>query len=131
MRDTILHIIEEEAKNSPDKLFAADVNESISYSEAWQQIKTAAAVLKDESIKKGDMVLAECTQDIRYIIAGFAIQLAGAVFVPVEHGYSDERLDMIRRDTEPSLFICRENDHCSIKTLGTDCRCLRSCNAQT
>ncbi|MCR4585548.1 MAG: acyl--CoA ligase [Lachnospiraceae bacterium] len=118
MRDTILHIIREEAEKKEDKPFAADMNESISYKEAWQRIKTAADVIKNANVKKGDTVLAECTQDIAYIIAGLAIQLANAVFVPVEHGYSAERLDMIRRDTEPSLFICRGDDRCGIKTVG-------------
>ena len=76
-----------------------------SYADVWRQVRQVSQELAAKEICKGDCVMDECTQNAAFLICGLACELAGAIFVPVEHRASEERVRNIFQDTEAKLFV--------------------------
>lgn len=72
------------AENTPDKLCIADETRSVTYSQYKEEIRKMASQLVSLGVKKSDRVLVEASQTVSYLGLELAIQLIGAVFVPVE-----------------------------------------------
>lgn len=101
-------IVEAIAKHSidiPDKLCMADSKNELTYSDAWQLICGFAAKLKEEGVIRGDCVIIECNQSVEYMICEFAIQLVGAIFVPLEKNVANTRAVEIAGETGAKLHI--------------------------
>ncbi len=106
MFESIVEIIADHAKRSPDKLCMADKNGAYTYGEAWEQAQAAARSLRARGIGKRESVMVECTQDTGYLICKLACELVGAVFAPVEHRASEGRVATILSDTDAKAFFC-------------------------
>lgn len=72
------------AQRSPDKLCLADANVSLTYGQYRDNILRCASALKANGIEKGAKVVVEAAQSAEYLTVGMALQLIGAIFVPVE-----------------------------------------------
>ena len=106
MHESIVEIVASHAGQSPDRLCAADKKGAYTYGELWELVKAAAGRLRSMGIKKGDFVMVECTQDAGFLACDLACELCGAIFVPVEHRASADRVGEIRKDTDARLLIC-------------------------
>ncbi len=72
------------AENTPDKLCLADETRSVTYFQYKQEICKMASHLVSLGVEKSDRVLVESSQTVSYLGLELALQLIGAVFVPVE-----------------------------------------------
>ncbi len=98
------------AKEHPQNLYAADAaGNELSYGMAWDKVGNAAAELEKLGVKKGDCVMVQCNQDTAFLILDFALGLLGAVFVPIENGASEDRISMIREETDSKWYLSKEN----------------------
>jgi len=110
---SILHAIANHAKTIPDKIaiIEAETDRKCTYSELWAYIKAFSKRLISAGVKKdfgdgyGTRVVVCCTQTIEYLITGFAIQLAGGVFIPVEKNIADNRVFEIMKETDSKIYI--------------------------
>ena len=102
---SIVECIARHSLTQPDKLCLADSKKSMSYAEIWSNIYGLAKNFTDLGIKKGDCIVIECTQNVDYMICEFAIQLAGAVFVPLEKNAAFNRVEEITADVDCKLYI--------------------------
>ena len=93
------------AAQCPEQLFAADISRTVRYKEARQFILTGAQRLEMLGVQRGDRVLVECTQNVSFLLLAIACQVAGAVFVPLEHKLTQERINEIARETEALLLV--------------------------
>ena len=103
-------ILEAVAANAekPDRtgrLMLADASKSVTYEEGWNLIKAGASRIRKAGLKRGDRAMIVCTQDVNYMIAMLACQLAGIVCVPLEKGASESRVQSIFRETEAAVLI--------------------------
>ena len=80
------------AERQPQKLCLADDREEVSYQQYADKILRLAAVFAAESIGNGDLVVVEASQCIDFLATEFALHVLGAVFVPVEHNCSAEKM---------------------------------------
>ncbi len=117
MFESIVEIVADHAGKNPDKLCAADKKGAYTYGEVWEQIKKAAQILKSMGVAGKSCVMVECTQDAEFLICDLACELAGAVFVPVEHRASEERVKKILEDTAAGLFICDTKYEVKVKMI--------------
>lgn len=108
MIQSIVQAIAEHAKQDPDKLCIADHKRSASYEEYFSFIYGYALHLKEQGLKKGDAVVVQTMQSMEFTVCGLAIQLLGAIFVPVEKKISKIRFIEIMEETEAVLHIGRE-----------------------
>lgn len=84
MAGSIVEALAGYAKTQPDKLALADGKAEFSYLEAWKQVCGYAEYLKEIGVEAGDKVVVRNSQNAAMVISQLAIQLLGAVFVPIE-----------------------------------------------
>lgn len=80
------------AKDQPDRLCLADDERSVTYQEYVTLIRKYAAVFEALGIRRGEHVLVEANQTIDYLAIQLAVQLLGAVFIPVEHNCAEGKI---------------------------------------
>ncbi|MCR5119910.1 MAG: acyl--CoA ligase [Lachnospiraceae bacterium] len=104
---SMVEVLKSCSEKTPDRLFAADHRSNeYSYKEAWEAVKKTACVLSENcGLKKGSRVVAECGQDVPFLMLDMACELMGAVFVPAEYNASAESIRRICEDTEAELFV--------------------------
>lgn len=93
------------AQMTPDKFCLADAKKEATYGEYWSYIYGYAAHLKEIGVAKGDNVVVRNAQNMETLICGLAIQLTGAVFVPVEKNAADSRILEIIESTQAVCYI--------------------------
>lgn len=118
MLESIVEVVAVHAKNEPDKLCVVDENGTYTYAAMWTQVRMTAQKLEVLwHINKGDCVMVECMQNADFLICGLACELLGAIFVPVEHRASEERVKKILEETDAGIFICDTEYHVSVNRV--------------
>lgn len=105
MVQSIVEAVALHAQEEPEKLCIADGRNEWTYREYWEYISGYAKHLKLAGIKKGDCVVVRNSQDGNMLAAGMAIQLLGAVFVPLEKDVADSRILEIVKTVEAKYYI--------------------------
>lgn len=100
-----LEIMKGHAQNQPSKLAVADSTIELTYQEYWNKISNGASFLKNKNVFRGEYILIKTTQTVEYVTICHAIQLSGAVCVPVEKNTKSERIIEIMKETGASKFI--------------------------
>ena len=100
---SIVENLAHNAIKSPNKLCLADEAKSLTYKEAWDGICGLAMELSRRGVAKGSCVTVECNQSADYMIWVFAVQLLGAIFVPLEKNAATGRVVEIAEETEAVL----------------------------
>lgn len=105
--DSMVKILAAHAESQPERLFIADHRgNECTYLEAWCMVKRAACHLRMcEDIRVGDRVMAECGQDVWFLLLDFACELIGAVFVPVDMSASVDRIKSIYDESDAKLIV--------------------------
>ena len=83
------------AETQPQKLCLADESRSVTYAEYKEEICRMASHLVKLGVERSDRVLVEASQTISYLALELAIQLIGAVFVPVERNCAWNKTERI------------------------------------
>ena len=106
------------AENTPDKLCLADETRSVTYSQYKEEIRKMASQLVSLGVKKSDRVLVEASQTVSYLALELAIQLIGAVFVPVERNCAWNKIARLISSSSPKLVVTIKpaQEEVSVKT---------------
>lgn len=105
---SIVENIARHAMKQPDKLCLADSKKAFTYGEIWPRIKGLSDKLKELGASFDKCVVIECNQSVDYMVCEFAIQLSGAVFVPLEKNAAADRIAEITNDTEAAVYISKK-----------------------
>lgn len=124
---SIVEAIFYHAQRQPDKLCLADDGESVTYSQYRDKILKAAGWLKEAGICPGDRVVAEACQTVQYLALQQALQLIGAVFVPVEHNCAAHKIQsFLDRAQAKAAVTCRADSytvaHYTYETVEKGCQ---------
>ena len=92
MFQSIAEAVLHHAAETPDKLALADDSYQVTYSEYADIIRRYASCFKSMGVTKGGNVVLEACQTIDYLAMELALQLIGAVFVPLEHNCAEDKL---------------------------------------
>ena len=93
------------SETQPEKLCLADESRSVTYLQYKDEICRMASVLENMGVKKGDRIVIEASQTIEFLAAELAMQLIGAVFVPVERNCAWEKTARMVVSAEALLAI--------------------------
>ena len=85
MFNSIVEAVFHYAEAQPEKLCLADDNSKVTYAEYAELISRYAYIFAKDGIGANDNVVIEATQTVNYLAIELALQLIGAVFVPVEN----------------------------------------------
>ena len=96
------------AAQHPHKLCLVDDYGTVTYGEYADKILRLATVLAEEGFHSDDRVVAEASQRIDFLALEFALQILGAVFVPVEHNCSADKMNNFAKKCEAKGLISQK-----------------------
>ena len=114
MPESIVEAIALHAQATPDKFCIADGRNELTYREYWECIMGYAKHLQELGITKGDCVVVRNSQNVPMLVTGLAIQLLGAIFVPLERDVADNRIIEIIEAVDAKCYI-------AVKTIDYEC----------
>ncbi len=103
---TLVQAVFEHAEEQPDKTAVIFKKSLLSYSMLAEQIRNAAAVLRDEyGVVRGDKVMLTGLSKPEYIVVMLAVQFLGAVSVPVDKSALGESIVQLYHYVTPRILI--------------------------
>lgn len=105
MCSSIVECVYRHAQTAPDKLCVVDELHEITYQNYWNMILKIRQLLLNHDITYGDCVVAEADQTVVYLALELAVQLCGAIFVPLEKNCAEKRISDIVIVTNAVMVI--------------------------
>lgn len=105
MAQSIVEAVALHAQEQTDKFCLADGRTELTYRGYWECIFGYAKHLQELGVGKGDCVVVRNSQNVEVLTAGLAIQLLGAIFVPLEKNVADSRILEIAEAVEAKCYI--------------------------
>ncbi|WP_189515042.1 class I adenylate-forming enzyme family protein [Cerasicoccus arenae] len=98
-------IIVQGALHWPTREAVADASGSLTYAELAEQSARVAAWLVGEGIRPGDRVAVHLPNSVRFVVAHFGVQSAGAVSVPLDPALTPPQVAAIIASAEPKCSL--------------------------
>ncbi|MBC8756864.1 amino acid adenylation domain-containing protein [Kordia sp. YSTF-M3] len=106
---TILNLIETQIKKSPEAVAILNKEKSITYNTLHNTYTNLAYyLLKKYAINPGDFVGIKLKRDEKLVSTIIAILKLGAVYVPIDMNYPQERIAYIEKDSACKIVITEE-----------------------
>ncbi len=103
---------------NPNAVFVHTLDEqSFTYSEMVDRSAQFANALSEFGVVKGDRVAAQVEKSVEAVWLYLACLRVGAVFLPLNPGYTDTELEYFVSDAEPRVFVCRPERYMAIQDL--------------
>ncbi|HET7085834.1 MAG TPA: malonyl-CoA synthase [Rhizomicrobium sp.] len=100
----------------PEKIFLKPGNgPALSFAETFARSAQLAHVLAAHGVKPGDRVAVQAEKSATVLILYLACLRAGAVYLPLNTGYTPHELAYFVQDAEPRLFVCAEQNRQKIE----------------
>lgn len=106
--ETLWSLIAQQCRQTPDAIALADTAQQLSYTEMQQQVLALAAELHHHGVVAGDIVAVALPRSVYLSIALQAIVRLGAIWLPLDTGYPDERLAIMLEDSTPRVVITEQ-----------------------
>lgn len=113
----VLEMIEDNAEKCGDKIAIIYDNESISYKSLNNQANSLANKLLKIGVKKNDFVVILPERGIEMVIGILATLKCGAVYVPIDPQYPNERIEYIINNCKPRVILTYKKELDFIKTI--------------
>ena len=105
MADSIFEAVFNNARKDPDKLCIADEECALTYGEYISLVSRFSSVLAARGIKKGDRVVAEAVQSVKFLALQLGLQAIGGVFVPLERGCAKAKIESVAKTAGARLIV--------------------------
>lgn len=114
MANSIFEVVFENAKNFPQKLCLADDESEYSYGEFFSLVSRFSSLLASMGLEKGDAVVAEASQSVKYLAFELGLQGIGGVFVPLERGCAASKISSVAATAEAKLIVTNAESENSV-----------------
>ncbi len=84
--------------------------EQCSYGELDELSGKAATFLENNGVSAGDRVVAQVDKSISAVALYLGVMRIGAIYVPLNTGYTPAEVGFFLDDAEPALMVCRPGD---------------------
>lgn len=105
MFQSVVEAVFHHANEQPDHLCIADDFSAVTYREFADRILISAEFLRRSGICAGDKIVIEAEQTHGYLALEMAVQLLGAIFVPVERNCAQHKIDEFIKRCEAKACI--------------------------
>lgn len=102
---SVAQLFEECVENVPNKVAICCGEKKVTYQELNQKANRIAACMQSKGVKQGDFVAVFCDRKIETLYSILAVVKAGAVYVPIEADYPEERIRYILEDCKPAILL--------------------------
>lgn len=121
MFQSIVEAVLHYADTQPDKLCLVDDKGQVTYREYAEKVKRYADCFRKEGVAAKDRVVVEACQTIEFLAIELALQLLGAVFVPVENRCAAEKIrSFAERSEAKAVIACKETEFGTEKSYTYD-----------
>lgn len=83
-----------------------ETGRTLRYGEAMEQSAQLAHTLVALGVRAGDRVAVQVEKSLEAVLLYLAVLRVGAVYLPLNTGYTAAELEYFLTDSEPSLFVC-------------------------
>ncbi|MGN7414456.1 amino acid adenylation domain-containing protein [Paenibacillus sp. SAF-068] len=104
-QSSISSAIDEQAARTPDQIAVIDEDQSLTYREFNEVTDQYARILMEKGMKQGDVVGLLTDRCMGMIIAIFGILKTGAMYVPIDPSFPEERKRFIVEDSNANWLI--------------------------
>ncbi|MFX3646303.1 MAG: amino acid adenylation domain-containing protein [Paenibacillus sp.] len=104
-QSSISSAIEEQAARTPDQIAVMDKYQSLTYREFNEVTDLFARVLMEKGMKQGDVAGLLTDRSLGMIIAIFGILKTGAMYIPIDPSFPEERKRFIMEDSKANWLI--------------------------
>lgn len=115
--ESMIEVFMRQSEEKKNKLFLADEENSYTYGQALQEVKSYVYKLEELGIKAKDKLVLECSQDAKFVLVNLACEYMGVVFVPVEQKAKKERVEEICKETQALYCILSESMEIDAATM--------------
>lgn len=102
---TVLDLLQQQVDSHGQRTALVAVDGRLSYAEVGAAVHRLARVLRERGVEAGDVVAVALPRTAAAVVALFAVLAAGAVYLPLDPDYPQERLQHIGADAHPRLVI--------------------------
>ena len=102
---SIMDLFEEQVLKTPDAIAVVFENEKISYQQLNKKANQVAHLLKSRGVKVETLVPVCIERSVEMIIAVIGILKAGAVYVPIDPEYPEDRINYMLADTDAQIIV--------------------------
>ncbi len=106
MSDNLFDLLQRGIRDSAATAIETLAGERIGYAELIARTGRMANALVGFGVKPGDRVAAQVEKSVEAIILYLATVRAGAVFLPLNTGYTPTEIDYFVADAAPAVFVC-------------------------
>lgn len=106
--ETVLGLIESQIAAHPGNIAYIFEDRSLSYEELGVRAERLAATLQSRGAGKGDLVGVLVSNSLELPVAILACLKLGAIFIPMDEMWPEERLESLLRDTDPRAVIATD-----------------------
>ncbi len=92
MRKSVVEYLAEHAAQTPENVAVVVKGEETTYKELYLLVRGYCAYLKENGVKKGDVVAVVTSQNLEHVVLYLAIHLSGGIIAPLERGVPDESI---------------------------------------
>ena len=110
MHQSIVECVYDHAVNFPKKLCIVDESRKLTYKEYWNEILDLKEFLLQHGVQKGSCIVVVANQSIDYLALELAIQLCGAIFVPLERNCASKRVQDVITATNAIVVISESKE---------------------
>ena len=104
----IHEILQYTASRLPDKVFLAEDERELTYSQTWAQARAVAAGLQQGGVEAGDRVALLFPNSIDFCLCCFGVLMLGAVVVPVNNRLAPKEMAYVLEDSGPKVLMVHE-----------------------
>ena len=101
----ISDLVEQSARDYPDKEAAVDSKTRLTWKEVSQQIDMIARGLLDLGFKRDDVVATQLPNSVEYFLLFFACEKAGVIMATTQHTFRQAEMEPILRQTKAKGII--------------------------
>ena len=105
MADSVFEAVYINARKHPEKLCIADETIAVNYREYISLSLKFSSLLLSLGVEKGDRVVVEAAQSVKYLALQLGLEAIGAVFVPLERGCAHKKVGDIAKIAEAKFAV--------------------------
>ncbi|MEO4052784.1 amino acid adenylation domain-containing protein [Solibacillus sp. CAU 1738] len=105
---SLSEIFEKQVENNPNHIAIVYKNEKLTYKEVNEKANILAHRLKENNVRKGDIIGLIADKSPEMIIGILAILKSGAAYLPIDYEYPEERIKYLIEDSKCEVLLVQE-----------------------
>lgn len=103
--ECVYELFEQQAKRTPDKTALIFASQSYTYQQLDELSNGLAVSMRSLGIQQGDMVAVLLNRDEKVVLAQLALLKIGAVFIPIDSRYPEDRIKYILSESGAKIIF--------------------------